>query len=192
MPKLTRIDTAPLPRAVPYQAARALRRDRREAHRSASPRLAARDGARLRGPASLASRPVREPRWPLRERRGHAMTLNITAALWPISPRWRRAIREELVKRPLSTSGPLNRDRRKALEDAIFAVENELEHRSVANGGSAHPEVAIMRAVDARRVGTAHADRLRRTIGHDADVRGPEEPGRSSPRRALSRGATSS
>lgn len=75
------------------------------------------------------------------------MTSNITAALRPIAPRWRRAIRDELVRRDLPTSGPLNRHGRKALEDVIFAVENDLEHRSVANGGSAHPRVAIMRAV---------------------------------------------
>jgi hypothetical protein len=33
------------------------------------------------------------------------------------------------------------------LADAIFALENELEHRSVSHGGSAHPQVAVMRAV---------------------------------------------
>lgn len=68
-------------------------------------------------------------------------TANVTAALRPLSTTYRRLVREELVRRGLPTSGPLNPARRKALEDAVFAVQNELEHRS-----HRHPQVAVMNA----------------------------------------------
>lgn len=74
-------------------------------------------------------------------------TTNITAALRPLSPTYRGQVRDELRRRGLPVSGPLKPTLRKALEDAIFAVENELEHRSVAHGGSAHPAVTTMRCI---------------------------------------------
>lgn len=74
-------------------------------------------------------------------------TTNITAALRPISGYYRREVRNQLERRGLPTAGPLNSELRKELENAIFAVESELEHRSVAHGGLAHPQVAVMRSV---------------------------------------------
>lgn len=69
-------------------------------------------------------------------------TRTVTAALRPLSTTYRRAVRDELTRRDLPTSGPLNPERRVALEAAIFAVQTELEHRSPA-----HPQVVAMNAV---------------------------------------------
>lgn len=67
-------------------------------------------------------------------------TKNLGSTLRFISGTYRRQIRTLYLATYTETT--LNDERRKALENAIFAVENELEHRSPT-----HPQVAIMRAV---------------------------------------------
>lgn len=73
------------------------------------------------------------------------VTKNLGSTLRPISGTYRRRIRALYLAKVSETS--LNDARRKVLEDAIFDVEHELEHRSVGSGGSAHAQVASMRAV---------------------------------------------
>ncbi len=64
-------------------------------------------------------------------------TKNLGSTLRPLSPTFKRAIRERY-------SGPtrLTPEARRELVGAIFEVENDLEHRQPK-----HPQVALMRAV---------------------------------------------
>lgn len=67
-------------------------------------------------------------------------TRSVGAALRPISTVFRQRIKAAFL---LSHGrGPLNDERRIALESCIFAVQNDLEHRSPR-----HPQVEVMNAV---------------------------------------------
>ena len=68
-------------------------------------------------------------------------TRSVNQTLRPLSSRFKREVLKAF-RTKYGSLGPLNDEKRKFLEDAIFAVENELEHRS-----HDHPQVAIMRAV---------------------------------------------
>ena len=68
------------------------------------------------------------------------VTRSVGAALRPIAGTYRRRIKAAFLL--AHGVGPLNDERRIALEDAIFQVQNDLEHRSPK-----HPQVAVMNAV---------------------------------------------
>lgn len=73
--------------------------------------------------------------------KGPKVTRNLGSTIRPISGTYRRQIRSLYLAKVSETT--LNDERRKILEDAIFAVENDLEHRS----GPSHPQVVTMRAI---------------------------------------------
>ena len=68
------------------------------------------------------------------------VTTTLSATLSPIAGTYRRRIRSAFLAE--HGPGPLNDERRLALETAIFRVQDDLEHRSPR-----HPMVATMNAI---------------------------------------------
>ncbi|MFW5698710.1 MAG: hypothetical protein ACOCYN_02545 [Planctomycetota bacterium] len=68
-------------------------------------------------------------------------TRSVRQTLVPLAPAWRRRVRAA-YRQMGGEFQPLNPHRRALLAEAIFQVENDLEHRSPA-----HPQVVALRTV---------------------------------------------